>query len=297
MTENKTEGIEKKSMAAGTGLILEGGGSRGVFTAGALDYLMGQNVTIPYVVGVSAGACNALDYTSGQIGRTKDCMIIKEKAYQYVSVRNIIRHRSLFDMDMIFDKFPNKYIPFDYSAFFQSEITCEMAVTNCITGKAEYYGEAGDAVRLMQLCRASSSLPMAAPMVYIDGVPYLDGGIGDSIPISHSIRLGNTKNVVILTRKKGYRKKTDSRNASLIRRYYHAYPRLAQSLVHRPYVYNRTLDLLDELEKQKRVFILRPEDKVVGRAEKNNEKLEAFYQHGCACMKDQFEALMEYLNS
>lgn len=278
-----------------TGLVLEGGGSRGVFTAGAIDYLMEQDVKLPYVIGVSAGACNAVDYVSGQIGRTKECMIVKEKAYRYVSMRNMVRQRSLFDMDMIFDKFPNQYIPFDYDAFFRSGICCEVVVTNCITGKAEYYSEAHDRERLMRLCRASSSLPVAAPKVFIDSVPYLDGGIGNSIPLGRSMRVGNRKNVVILTRKKGYRKKADRRKAAIIKRYYRGYPRLIESILHRPYVYNRTLDLIDEFERQGRIFVIRPEEKVVSKMEKNTEKLEECYRQGYGQMRERFDSLMDYL--
>lgn len=278
-----------------TGLVLEGGGSRGVFTAGAIDYLMERDFKVPYVVGVSAGACNAVNYVSGQIGRTKECMIVKEKAYNYLSVKNMIKNRSLFDMDMIFDKLPNCYIPFDYDAFFQSGIVCEIAVTNCITGKAEYYSERYDRKRLMQLCRASSSLPVVSPMTQIDGVPYLDGGISDSIPLGRSIRHGNTKHILILTRPEDYRKKTDGHNAAVFRQYYRRYPRLVKSILHRPYVYNRTLDLISEFEKQKRVFVIRPKKAIVKRAESNHEKLEEFYRHGYEQMEEQFDALVDYL--
>lgn len=282
-------------MTERTGLVLEGGGSRGVFTAGAIDYLMEQNVKLPYVIGVSAGACNAVDYASWQIGRTKECMIVKEKAYRYVSMRNIIRQRSLFDMDMIFDKFPNQYIPFDYDAFFRSGIRCEVVVTNCITGKAEYYSETSDRERLMQLCRASSSLPIAAPKVFIDSVPYLDGGIGNSIPLGRSLRVGNTKNIVILTRKRGYRKKPDRRRNAIVKRYYRGYPRLIQSILHRPYVYNRTLDLIDEFERQGRIFVIRPEGGIVSKIEKNAGKLEECYRQGYEQMKERFSEMMDYL--
>ncbi len=278
-----------------TGMVLEGGGSRGIFTAGAIDYLIEQDMKIPYVIGVSAGACNAVDYVSGQIGRTRECMIVKEKAYRYVSMRNMIKQKSLFDMDMIFDKFPNQYIPFDYDVFFHSGMICEITVTNCITGKAEYYSERRDKERLMQLCRASSSLPVAAPMVFMNGVPYLDGGIGNSIPIGRSIRVGNRKHIVILTRKEGYRKRTDNRKAAFIKRYYRGYPRLIQSILRRPYVYNRTLDLMDELEKQGKIFVIRPRDKIISKVERKPEKLEEFYRHGYEQMKERFDDLMCYL--
>lgn len=282
-------------MNKSVGLILEGGGSRGVFTAGALDYLMEKNIYFPYVIGVSAGACNAVDYAAKQIGRTKECMIVKEKAYQYVSLRNVITHRSLFDMDMIFDKFPNQYIPFDYGTFFKKDTFCELAVTNCLTGKAEYCSEYQSGNRLMSLCRASSSLPIVSPMVIIDQKPFLDGGIADSIPLLRSIRYGNEKHVVILTRKFHYRKKVDWKRDSFIKSYYHNYPELVRSILRRPIVYNRSLDNIEELERKGKIFVIRPNDKLIGRAEQNFEKLEAFYDHGYKMMEDQFDAMIDYL--
>ena len=187
-------------------LILEGGAVRGVFTSGVLDYLMERELTFSYVVGVSAGACNAVDYVSWQPGRTRDCMIPKDKEYDFHNRKNMLRRKSLFDMDMIFDIYPNQVYPFDYDTYFQSPTLCEVTVTNCLTGKAEYLSERTDRQRLMQMCRASSSLPLVSPMVYIDGTPYLDGGLSDSVPIRHTITEGYKKNVVILTRNAGYRK-------------------------------------------------------------------------------------------
>ena len=166
-----------------TALVLEGGGNRGVFTAGVLDYLMEQKVEFPYVVGVSAGACNAMDYVSGQVGRTRRCMIVENKEYSYISLKNILDKKSLFDMDMIFDRYPNEIFPFDFDEYFKSDIECEMVVTNCLTGEAEYLSEKQDRRRLMDICRASSSIPGMSPMVTIDGQLYLDGGAADSIPL------------------------------------------------------------------------------------------------------------------
>ena len=187
-------------MYPNTALILEGGAVRGVFTSGVLDYLMEQNFYLPYVVGVSAGACNAVDYLSKQVGRTRDCTIIKEKQYQYFNLKKTLKNRSLFDMDMIFDRFPNEIYPFDYETYFQSDMLCELVVTNCLTGRAMYLTEKQNKERLMTICRASSSIPIASPMVSVDGIPCLDGGLSDSIPLLHTMRNGCRKNVVVLTR-------------------------------------------------------------------------------------------------
>ena len=147
-----------------TALILEGGGNRGVFTAGVLDYLLEQNMEFSYVTGVSAGACNAVDFVSKQTGRTRQCMIQEDKEYSYISMGNMIKNRSLFDMDLLFDKYPNEIFPFDFDTYFQSHTECELVVTNCNTGEAEYLSEKEDRQRLMNICRASSSLPVVSPM-------------------------------------------------------------------------------------------------------------------------------------
>ena len=139
------------------GLVLEGGATRGVFTSGVLDYLMEREIYLSHVVGVSAGSCNAVDYLSRQPGRTRDCMIHRGKEYDYYyGLKDFVKERSLLDMDMIFDKYPNEIYPFDYDTYFQSLLQCELAVTNCITGKAEYLNETVKKERLMKICRALS---------------------------------------------------------------------------------------------------------------------------------------------
>ena len=147
-------------------IVLEGGATRGVFTSGALDYLMEQDLYLSHVIGVSAGSCNGVDYVSKQPGRTRDCMIHKEKEYSYYyGFTKFIREKSLLDMDMVFDKYPNELFPFDFDTYFASEMECEIVTTNCETGRAEYMKEEGDRDRLMKLCRASSSMPLVSPIV------------------------------------------------------------------------------------------------------------------------------------
>ena len=170
-------------------LVLEGGATRGVFTSGVLDFLMEKDFYTTDVIGVSAGACNAIDYVSRQIGRTKKCMIHKEKEYDfYLGLRKMVKEKSMMDMDLIFDRYPKELIPFDFDTYFQSEMKCDQVVTNCETGKAEYLDERKEKERLLKICRASSSMPLAAPIVRIDGVPYLDGGLSDSVPIERADR-------------------------------------------------------------------------------------------------------------
>lgn len=277
-------------------LVLEGGATRGVFTSGALDFLMEQKLYMSHVIGVSAGACNGVDYVSKQIGRTKNCMIHTEKEYDYINLRKFVRERSLIDMDMIFEKFPNEVYPFDFDTYFQSDIVCEMVTTNCVTGKAEYMTEKSDPKRLMKICRASSSLPLFSPIVNIDGTPYLDGGLADSVPIERALEIGNEKIVVILTRNPGYRKKMPSKGVMKIyRSSYKTYPNLLRTIARRSIVYNRTMEKIEKLEEEGKIFVLRPQMKTVSRLERNADTLTDFYSHGYNYMKKQYHNLLEYL--
>lgn len=283
-------------MTAGT-IVLEGGATRGVFTSGALDFLMEKEMYLSHVIGVSAGSCNGVDYVSKQPGRTRDCMIHKEKEYDYYSgIRKLIRKKSLLDMDLIFDKYPNELFPFDYDTYFVSEMECEMVVTNCVTGEAEYMTERQDRQRLMRICRASSSMPLVAPMVNIDGIPYLDGGLADSIPIGRALELGNEKIVLILTRNPGYRKKMTSHGAAnLYRTAYQNYPKLARAAIRRNFEYNKAMDKINELEKREEIFVLRPMIPPVSRLERKYDTLMQFYEHGYESMEKRYDELCAYL--
>lgn len=283
-------------MITGT-IVLEGGATRGVFTSGVLDYLMEEDLYFSHVIGVSAGSCNGVDYVSRQIGRTKKCMIPEKKEYSYYSgVRSAIKEKSILDMDMVFDTFPKKIYPFDFETYFQSDMVCEIVTTNCETGKAEYMTEQNDPDRLMKLCRASSSMPLLSPIVNIDGVPYLDGGLADSVPIRRALQSGNEKIVLVLTRNPGYRKKPISKGTvKLYRRAYKKYPNLVHAAIYRNHVYNKTMELVERLEEEEKIFVIRPLVPTVSRLERDETALTAFYQHGYNLMKRQREALQRYL--
>lgn len=278
-------------------MILEGGATRGVFTSGVLDFLMEKEWYPSHVIGVSAGSCNAVDYVSKQPGRTRDCMIPTDKNGKYIyGFRKFVKEKSLMNMDLIFDEYPNRIYPFDFDTFFESEITCEIVTTNCQNGQAEYMQEHRDRERLMRLCRASSSMPLITPIVNIDGVPYLDGGLADSVPIEHALEIDNEKIVVILTRNKGYRKKTMSRGmAEVYRKTYRSYPRLVQAILTRSFQYNRTMNKIERMEREGKIFVLRPKVKPVARLERDAETLQRFYQHGYDLMEQDFERLQAYL--
>ena len=278
-------------------MVLEGGAARGVFTSGVLDYLMEEGLYTSHVVGVSAGACNGVDYVSMQQGWTWDCIIHKEREYNYYyGFRKFIKKKSLMNMDMLFERYPNEIFPFDYETYFASEMECELVTTNCETGQAEYMTERQDRERLMKICRASCSMPLVAPIVNVDGVPYLDGGLADSIPVRRAMEIGNKKIIVVLTRNPGYRKKPTSRAAAdLYRRAYRKYPQLVQASIRRNYEYNVRIRQVEQLEREGKIFVFCPKIPTVSRIEKDCDALQHFYEHGYQQAKRKYSQLQAYL--
>ena len=262
-----------------TALVLEGGGLRGVFTCGVLDCFMDHGIRFPFTVGVSAGACNGLSYMSGQRGRAKSSNIDLMDKHHYVGLKYLLTQGCIMDFKLLFEDFPEKIIPYDYDAYFSNPDRYVMVTTNCLTGKAEYLEEKSSSERVMSIVRASSSLPYVTKITYVDGIPMLDGGIADSIPVRFALDQGYEKLVVILTRNRGYRKKEGkTRIAKAFYRKYHA---LQNALMERNIVYNRTMDLIESLEDQGKITVIRPIRPVeVGRMEKDTAKLSALYQEG-----------------
>ncbi|MCI6208947.1 MAG: patatin family protein [Prevotellaceae bacterium] len=262
-----------------TGLVLEGGGMRGVFTSGVLDAFMKHNLTFPYVVAVSAGACNGMSYVSHQPRRARISNIDYLERYKYIGIRHLVTQGCIFDRDLLYDKFPNQYLPFDFDTFFNSEMEFEMVTTNCRTGLPMYLSERHDRQRALDIVRASSSLPYVSKIVDVDGEPMLDGGIVDSIPVERAIAKGFPRNVLVLTRNKGYR--STGRDHKTPRFVYRNYPRLRVALSHRIEAYNAQLDTIDRMEAEGRVLCIRPERPMeVGRIEKDTAKLERLYEEG-----------------
>ena len=229
-----------------TGLVLEGGGMRGVFTCGVLDYLLDRRIHFTYCVGVSAGACNGLSYVSRQRGRAKKTNVDMLDKYHYIG------------------------------------LVFEIVTTNCRTGAACYLSETGDPQRLVQLARASSSLPYVCPITDVDGEPMLDGGIVDSIPVERAIATGHGFNVVVLTRNRGYRDTAhDHRQPAFV---YKNYPRLRARLSRRHAYYNRELELVDRLESEGRILVIRPERPLrVDRLTDDVSLLTDLYNEGYDC--------------
>ena len=262
-----------------TALVLEGGGLRGVFTCGVLDCFMDHGVRFPFIVGTSAGACNGLSYMSGQRGRARCSNIDLMDKYHYVGFKYLLTQGCIMDYKLLFEDFPEKIIPYDYEAYFSNPTRFVMVTTNCLTGKAEYLEEKSSADRVMSIVRASSSLPFVTKITYVEGVPMLDGGIVDSIPVKYALEQGYEDIVVVLTRNKGYRKKEGKMRAA--KAFYRKYPDLQKALYERNAVYNQTMDMIERLEEQGKITVIRPLKPVeVGRVEKDTAKLAALYDEG-----------------
>lgn len=285
--------VTKEHMIKG-GLVLEGGGMRGIYTAGVLDYFLEQGLSFSDCYGVSAGACHLCSYLSKQKGRAYRVGVNYLKDKNYCGFRSLITTGDLFGVKMCYDRIPNELDPYDYDAFSAYPGRAYAVVTNIITGKAEYK-PLREMHRDIIAVRASASLPLISNNVYIDGIPYLDGGISDSIPIIRSLKDGNKKNVVIMTKEVGYRRKPTS-NMQAIKLRYHKYPNLVKDMARRHIVYNRILDFIEEQEKKGHIFVIRPKvNPNVGRLEKNEKKLKALYEIGYEDAKESFEDLKKYL--
>ena len=278
-------------------VILEGGATRGVYTAGVLDYFMKKHLILSNVIGVSAGACNAVDYKSKQIGRSKNCMIIvdKDKEY-YAGINKFVRKHSYIDMDLLFNTYVNEYFPFDFETYLASKVHCELVATSLKTGKADYFSPKNKAEIMLQ-CQASCSMPILVPPTIINGAAYLDGGIADSIPINRALEIGDEKIIVILTQPKKYRKKPLSTVMQRVyTRHFEEYPEFIYTGLHRHEFYNAAVEKIELLEQQGRIYVMRPTKKPVSHFEKKPEKLYDFYLHGYNQAIDEYSKILDYLN-
>lgn len=276
------------------GLVVEGGGMRGVYSAGVLDFFIEKDLFFENNYGVSAGACHLCSYLAKQYKRAFRVNVDYLDDKRYCSVHSLLKTGNLFGAEMLYDIIPNELDLFDYDTYNKNESNFYAVITNINTGKPEYV-KIGDLKKDIIYVRASSSLPLLAQNVKINDKEYLDGGISDSIPIKKSIADGNKKNIVILTRDNTYRKNKNSL-MPVMKLKYKKYPNFVKSMADRHVVYNETLDFIKELEKNGDVFVIRPKKPVtIGRTEKNREKLEALYNDGYNDAKDCYEDLLKYL--
>ena len=265
-----------------SGLVLEGGGMRGVFTCGVLDNFMDRGIRFPYTIGVSAGACNGLSYMSEQRGRAKYSNIDLLREYHYIGLKQLLLKGNLIDFDLLFYTFPEKIIPYDYERLAACEEHFEMVTTDCRTGKACYFEEKHDPERVIDLVKASSSLPFVSPISYVDGRPMLDGGITDSIPLLRAQELGYNNNIVVLTRNRGYRK--PDKPTPVPPFIYRKYPELRRAIHSRNKMYNEQISTIEQLEESGKLTVLRPQRPIeVGRMERDYRKLVSLYEEGYEC--------------
>jgi predicted patatin/cPLA2 family phospholipase len=281
------------------GLVLEGGGMRGLFTAGVLEYFTEREIYFPYQIGVSAGACMAVSYLSRQRGRNRSVNIDFAGDPRYLSWRRFLRQRKeLFGMDFLFDEIPNSLVPFDFTAFSEAEEEFVVGTTDVETGLPIYFSKSRvEEFDMLTLLRASSSLPFFAPIVEYKGRKLMDGGISDPIPLRKAQDDGCSRTVLIMTRNQGY-VKSRNRFRWLLQRKYGQYPDFINIMMHRHEVYNETVAYVEEQERNGSVFVIRPIHTItVGRVEQDKRKLEQLYLQGYEDAKSMYPALMKWIDS
>lgn len=277
------------------GLVTEGGGLRGIFTAGVLDYFLKEELIFPYAIGTSAGACNLLGYAAKQPGHTKNSMIQKDATNHYYGFNQLIENGKLIDLDKIFYEYSYNQNPFDFDTYFASETKCEYVVTNCEDGKAEYLSETKDKHRLATIGKASSSMPLFTSMVDLDGKKYLDGSLSDSVALKRAEDMGCEKNVVILTRRQGIYPKLTTYQKIIYEGFYRKYPELLNTILKREKMYQEEMEYLEQKEKEGSVFVIRPTIPEINRMETNYQVLENYYKHGYEAASVKWTELKRFL--
>ena len=273
------------------GIILEGGTFRPIFSAGVMDALLDEDIMFPYMIGVSAGICDGFSYISKQKERNLKILMNHRNDKRYLGAGNLLKDKSLFGLDFVYDTIPNKLYPFDWKTFYEYEGRIRVGVTNAWTGKVEYK----DGMKLDKKCmmlRATCAIPLVFPAIYVDGKPYYDGGLADPIPIRKSIKDGNEKNLIVLTRPKGYRKELSRSHkitAKLLKRKYSHLPEL---LMKRHIEYNKTVRYCEKLEQEGKAVILSPEYPIES-LEKDIDVLKQTYDMGYRMTKEKIDKIRE----
>lgn len=271
------------------GLILEGGTFRAIFSAGCMDALLDNEIMFPYCIGVSAGITDGFSYISRQKGRNLDILVDLRHDKRYVGKRNFLKSRSLFGLDFAYDTVPNELYPFDWDTFYQYDGRIRVGVTNARTGEAEYL----DGRRLDKRCmmlRATCAIPLVFPEIEVEGQVYYDGGLRDPIPIRKSIADGNEKNLIILTRPKGYRKESGKSTRMAAAALNRRYPKLTPLFLNRHTAYNETVEYCERLEAEGKAVILRPEHPIES-LEKDVEVIRQSYQMGYRLTLEKLEEI------
>ncbi len=258
---------------------------RGVFTAGVLDYFIDHNIEFPYVIGVSAGCSNALNYLSRQRGRSIAIHTTILDKYHFVGVRSLLRTGELIDNKFLYNKLPNEVYPFDIEVFVANKTVFESVTTNALTGEACYMAKATNFEQLKAITMASGSLPFINRAVVIDGVPMVDGGVADSIPLERALSLGYSDALVVSTQCRGFRKRESG--AKIPKFLYRKYPKVVEMLNARATNYNHQMERVEELEREGKISVIRPtEPLVVGRLTTDTKHLQELYEQGYRAAKE-----------
>lgn len=280
-----------------SGIILEGGAMRSMFSAGILDYFLDKNIVIPNVLAVSAGAYAGMNYVSGQRGRVIDAVIKPLETDKYLGPGTFFRKGTFFDMDFLFEEVPKNRVPFDFEHFQSSPVRFITTTINCLTGETCYFEKFKDMDELMQICRAANSMPLLAKVADYLGTPMLDGGMGDAIPIGKALEEGWKKILVVLTRDREYRKKRRHVYLMIIRTIYHKYPNFVRLVEERSERYNACLEQIEQLEQEGRLMVFRPSTITVTNQESNVDTLMEYYQHGYDTAAEKAEELLAFLRA
>ncbi len=281
-----------------TGLVLEGGALRTIFSAGVCDGLLAGGVMTDYVIGVSAGAAYGVSYISGQQGRNLEVATRFAPDKRYMGVGNLLRkdNRSYFGLDFTFRHIPQELVPFDYDTFAAWPGTMEAVVTNLNTGTADYLTVPRDAEGSSLLLQASCALPLMFPVFYINDQPYLDGGVVDGIPFERALEQGCDRVIVVLTKPRDYVRKPD-RALRLVERKYRQWPNFCHTMRRRAELYNKCRERLFQLEREGKVLVIAPETtRGVSRTERDVEKLRLLWADGYQQAADRMEEIRAFLN-
>ena len=280
-----------------TGLIMEGGAMRGMFTAGVLDVLMENGLVTDGAIGVSAGAVFGCNYKSHQIGRVIRYNTEYCNDKRYASFKNLVKTGNLYSEQFCYHEVPERLDPFDEAAFAASPMDFFVVCTDVKTGEPIYHkcrtGDAED-VRWME---ASASMPLAAKAVRIGHYSLLDGGVADSIPVRFFESIGYKRNLIILTQPKGYTKKKNKFLPAIRARYFR-YPAFVEAVADRHERYNETLSYISMLEQAGKDYVIRPPIPLeIGAMERDPAQLRRVYETGRAVAQIQVEKIRDFLNA
>ena len=279
-----------------TGLVLEGGAMRGMFTAGILDVFMEEGIQFDGTIGVSAGAAFGVNYKSGQIGRAIRYNAKFCNDPRYCGLRSLLRDGNIYSRDFCYGEVPLVHDVFDFEAYSRNPMPFYLVATDVETGAPVYHQFLGKEDHGFDWIRASASMPLVSQMVEIEGRKLLDGGISDSIPLRYFEELGYDRNVVILTQPRVYEKKENGL-LFMVRLLYRKYPKLVKAMEERHMVYNETLRYIEKKEAAGEILVLRPWSALpVGRVERNPEKLHRAYRIGREMALERLEEVRVFLS-